>query len=420
MNTTPTTSADNDLANLLDAAGAGAKKRRIRIAIAIAAVLAAGIGAMVAFGGGPPPTVYEKNEAALADLEVTVTATGNLEGLNTVEVGAEVSGKVIEVLVDHNSRVEKGQLLARIDPEQSQATVDEATARVAAAEASVLQARASRDEAVAKRDRGEQQDKEGLIARQDLETVRAAASRAVAQLASARADLELARANLTSARSRLDKTSIVAPIGGVVLSRLVEPGQTVTAGFTTPVLFKVAEDLTRMRLVADVDESDVGVVREGQSARFTVDAWPERTFEAKVTSVRNEPTVEGTVVSYETLLSVDNAELLLRPGMTATATIVVDRRDQVLTVPNAALRFSPPVQAQPRGGLPMPGLGRPGGGGGARPQRAAGPRVWIEEAGALRPVPVKVLATDGMRSQIESKEIDAGTKVVTDIAEVSR
>jgi len=419
MSTTTSPSADSELAQILDDAGAGAKKRRRRILAAAAVAIALVVAGAVAFGGGPPPPAYEKADVARGDLEVTVTATGNLEGLNTVEVGAEVSGKVTEVLVDHNSRVEKGQLLARIDPEQSQAAVDQAQAQVTAAEASVLQAQATRDEAIDKLQRGEEQDKEGLISRQDLQTLRAAASRAKAAVASAKAELQLARANLTSARSRLDKTAIVAPIGGVVLSRLVEPGQTVTAGFTTPVLFKVAEDLTRMRLVAKVDESDVGKVSEGQAARFTVDAWPDRVFEAKVTSVRNEPTVEGTVVSYETLLSVDNGEMLLRPGMTATATIVVDHRENVLLVPNAALRFSPPPQASRGGGLPLPGLGRsPWAGGGQ--QKAAGPRLWVEEAGALRPVPVKALATDGQHTQIESPQLKEGAQVIVNLAEVPK
>lgn len=406
-----------DLVRLIEEAGP-ARKRRKKLLVTGAIVAALAVLAFVMLrGGGEKGPRFETAEVSRADLQVTISATGNLRGLNTVEVGAEVSGKIIEVLVDHNTRVEKGQLLARIDPEQFQAAMEEASARVAAAEAAVRQAQTSREEADSKLRRGEAQDKEGLIARQDLETLRATAQRAVAGVASARADAQLARANLTSARSKLDKTEIRAPIGGVILSRLVEPGQTVTAGFQTPVLFKVAEDLTRMELTAKVDESDVGKVREGQRATFTVDAWPDSTFEAKVLTVRNEPVTDQTVVSYETILSVDNAEGKLRPGMTATATIVVDERKNALVVPNAALRFSPPASAQPRRGLPLPGMGRPRG-----PRTAAaapaGPRIWIEEPGVgPKPIPVKVVASDGQRSEVEAQELAPGMHVLVDVAE---
>src|SRR5690606_12428078 len=197
----------------------------------------------------------------------------------------------------------------------------------------------------------------GLIARQEYGAIRAAAERARAQMASARAQLRLERANLASAASRLDRTEIRSPIDGMILSRLVEPGQTVTAGFQTPVPFKVTADLRHMRVHAKVDESDVGKVREGQRARYTVDAWPQRSFEARVEAVRNEPVEDQTVVSYETLLSVENEEGLLRPGMTATVTIVVDERKDVLLVPNAALRFRPQVPGSgPR--FFFPGLGQ--------------------------------------------------------------
>lgn len=410
-----------ELIELMEEAKLGTARRRRRLMAAGVVALVA-VGAVLVFSGGKEPAVrFETAPVERADLEVTISATGKLKGWNTVEVGAEVSGKVIEVLVEHNSRVERGQLMARIDPERFRAAVEQAEARVAAAEAAVLQAEATLREAELKRKRGEEQDREGLIAKQELETLRATAVRAKASLNSARAEARLAQANLVSARTDLDRTEIRSPIDGLVLSRLVEPGQTVTAGFQTPVLFKVTDDLTRMRLHAEVDESDVGKVQPGQKARFTVDAWPERVFEAEVVTVYNEPIEDQTVVAYEAVLSVDNSERLLRPGMTATATIVVDERRNALVVPNAALRFAPPAASTVRIRAPIPGVGGPPGpprGSQDAQKPPAGPRVWVEDgAGGLRPVAVKVVATDGQRSEVESSELQEGMRVVVDLAE---
>jgi len=382
---------------------------------ALAAVVAA---ALLLRGGGEAPVRYETVPARRGDLEVTITATGKVQGVNTVEVGAEVSGRILEVLVDHNSEVKAGQLLARIDPEQFRAAREEALARVRVAEAAALQAEANLEEAEANLARAEAQRKEGLIASQEYDAIRAAAVRARAQMASARAQLQLERANLASANTRLDRTEIRSPIDGIVLSRLVEPGQTVNAGFQTPVLFKVTADLRRMRVHAQVDESDVGKVRDGQRARFTVDAWPGRVFEARVEAVRNEPIEDQTVVSYETLLSVDNEEGLLRPGMTATVTIVVDERKDVLLVPNAALRFRPSMPGfGPR--FFMPGLSRPSQRAPA-PAMPRGPSVWVEGPEGPRPVPVRVLATDGEWSHVEAEGIEPGTPLIVNVAEPSR
>jgi HlyD family secretion protein len=215
------------------------------------------------------------------------------------------------------------------------------------------------------------------------------------------------RATLKSQVSRLDKTRIVSPIDGIVLSRLVEPGQTVTAGFQTPVLFKLAEDLRRMSLYVYVDEADIGRTREGQAASFTVDAYPDKVFPSKVLSLRNEPREDQNVVTYEAVLAVDNGELLLRPGMTATATIVAELRKGVLSVPNAALRFTPPSlareQAQkPRGrGVWM--LSAPAGARGEEP--------------APRFVPLKTGASDGQRSEVLSGALRAGDELLVDVIE---
>lgn len=381
--------------------------------LAGAAVLLIGGLLVLLLRGGEKPVQYETEPVRRGDLQVTITATGEVRGVNTVEVGSEVTGRLVEVLVDHNDPVEKDQLLARIDPEQYEAAVEESSARLLAARASLQDARATAAEAQANFDRARAQSEEGLISRQDLDAARTAALRTQAQVASAQAQLRLEEASLASARSRLARTEIRSPIDGIVLSRLVEPGQTVTAGFETPVLFKVTADLQNVRVHAEVDESDIGRVQPGQKARFTVDAWPDRTFDAVVEAVRNEPIAAETVVAYETLLRVENAGGLLKPGMTATATIVVDDRKDVLLVPNAALRFSPP--SANRVAVRMPGMGR-------RPRSGApanaGPGVWIPvEAGEPERVPVKVLATDGRSSEVESDRLEPDTAVIVDIAE---
>ncbi|MBI4705844.1 MAG: efflux RND transporter periplasmic adaptor subunit [Deltaproteobacteria bacterium] len=345
-------------------------------------------------------------EVERGELRVTVNATGTVQALNTVEVGAEVSGRLTRVHVDYNATVEPGQLLAEIDREQLQAAADEAAARVAASQAAIRQAEATREETEAGLARAQAQVGLGLVSARDLEAARAAAARAEAQVASARADAVVARAALKSARWRLERTRIVSPIHGVVLSRLVEPGQTVTAGFQTPVLFKLAEDLRRMSLSVYVDEADVGRVREGLGASFTVDAYPGRTFSARLVSLRNEPKKDQNVVTYEAVLTVDNGELLLRPGMTASATILAQTLQGVLLVPNAALRFTPPAEPGAVRFGPRP-----------PPVAASGPKIWVLEGGNPKAVAVKVGGTDGRSTQLLQADVAVGTKVVTDVEE---
>ena len=389
--------------------GVGKKKSRLARLAWIAVILAIVGGVAAYFVRSTKPTAAQFVEATVerGEIQVTVTATGTIQGLSSVEVGAEVSGRVTKLYVDYNDRVEVGQVLAEIDPEQPQAAADQESARVAAASAAIQQAKATVEETRLSAERAEALGKEGLASTKDVESARAAYARAKAQLASATADATLARASLKSASSKLRKTKIVSPVKGIVLSRSVELGQTVTAGFTTPILFKLTEDLSKMRLSVYIDEADVGRVREGLDASFTVDAFPDRVFKSKVLSLRYEPKTESNVVSYEAILSVDNAELLLRPGMTASATIVAETKKDVLTVPNAALRFSPPKKGVPGAPAPQPST------------TVEGPRVWVLPPGKLQPeaIGVKTGATDGMRTEIVKGSIEPGQKVITDAAE---
>lgn len=397
----PQSSADPDVLNTLGLAGAArSRKRRWLVWAGVLLLLGAaafGVTHLLQQRARAARPTYEKAKVTRSDIQVVVSATGTLKGRSTVEVGAEVSGRVTQVLVDYNDRVTQGQLLAVIDPEQSQAAVEEAAARVRESDAAIRQAQATLVEARQTRERTHVQAKDGLVSQKELEAAEAALERAEATLLSAQASATVARATLGSARSRLDKTRIVSPIDGIVLSRSIEPGQTVTAGFQTPLLFKLTEDLRRMELLVYVDEADVGRAREGQQASFTVDAYPDKTFPSKVLSLRNEPKEEQNVVTYEAVLQVDNDELLLRPGMTATATIVADVRRNVLAVPNAALRFAPPKMDPSQ--APKPG------------ER----RVWVLRSDTPQPMPVRTGVSDGRLTEVRDGSLREDTEVITDM-----
>jgi HlyD family secretion protein len=385
--------------------GIGRKRRRwIRWVVLAAAALAVVLAVRAARRGSQPGGPRFKEAAVTrADLRVTVSATGTLKAQSTVEVGAEVSGRVLRVLVEPNDHVKVGDLLAEIDPEPSKVSIDEALARVAASRAAVRQAEATRTETELAKVRAGKMVALGVLSERDREAADAAHDRAIAMRASAAAELGLAEAQRKNAATRLSRTRIVSPIDGVVLTRLIEPGQTVTAGFQTPVLFKLAEDLTKMRLFVYVDEADVGRVTEGQEASFTVDAHPGKSFPSKLLSLRFEPRTEQNVVSYEAVLAVDNDKLLLRPGMTANATITAEKKLAVLTVPNQALRFIPPKEVFPKApGKPVPEL-----------PHTEGPHVWVLENGLPKPVTVQPGATDGERTEVEG--LAEGTKVIADV-----
>jgi HlyD family secretion protein len=234
--------------------------------------------------------------------------------------------------------------------------------------------------------------------------------RAEASLESAKENARVAQAALDMAASKLQKTTIRAPIDGVVLSRLIEPGQTVTAGFQTPVLFKLAQDLRKMRLNVDIDEADVGRIRSGQPAEFTVESYPGRSFPSKVVSLQMEPKISQNVVTYQAVLTADNPELALFPGMTCTATIQTETKQGVLLVPNAALRFTPPARSS---------TGLPGMSSGGQNLSDGKHRVWILKDGMPEPIEVKLGASDGSLTEILTDDLQVGMKVLTDVKEPS-
>ncbi|MBK3775874.1 efflux RND transporter periplasmic adaptor subunit [Azospirillum brasilense] len=361
---------------------------------------------------------YATEPTVRGDLHVIVTATGSVQPTSQVEVSSELSGTVRRVLVDYNSVVAAGQMLAELDTDKVMASVDSSRAKLAAAEAKVAQAEVTVVETARELDRKQTLVRTRAGTLQNLDVARALRDRAVAARASARADVGVAEAELTLNESNLRKTGIVSPIDGIVLKRNIDPGQTVAATFQAPVLFSIAEDLRRMEVQVDVDEADVGKVREGQSARFSVDAHPDHHFPAVIRELRYAPeTVQG-VVTYKAILTVDNSAMLLRPGMTATAEIGVQDVADALLVPNAALRFTPPVEAAGQGDLlkrMMPGMPQfrsPS------PQEPSGPSrtVWTLRDGAAVEVPVVTGASDGRRTEILQGDLTEGAVVIVDTA----
>ncbi len=375
-------------------------------------------------------TQYQTQKVERGDLRVSVTATGTLKARSTVEVGAEITGRVLQVHVNFNDKVTRGQVLAEIDTETYQARVEEAQAQLTAANASLQNARATAIESKQKLERGKATLAQGVLTQQDFETLEANQARANAQIVSAGAQVTLAQASLKVVKTNLAKAVIRSPIDGVVLNRNVEPGQTVTSGLQTPVLFVLAADLGELQLNVQVDEADVGSVREGQEATFTVDAYSRRTFTSKVLAVKNMPTAGTTVVTYEAWLSVDNDKRLLRPGMTATATIVVDERKNVLLVPNAALRFNPNRRKEgtaaqgvsvdqflPTARRPTTPMKRAPGGGGNGPRE---PALWLPTGAEPRRVTVELGPSDGVRTEISSTDITEGTEIILTAIEAPR
>ncbi len=403
--------------------GNGAKplrKKLVRAAILVALVAIVLLAGRVLFGRrAPTATRYITADVAHGDLRVVVSATGTLEALGTVEVGSEVSGRVQSVHVDYNAQVTKGQVLAEIDPVTLKAEATQANAQLAASKAAVDTAQATLTETTQALERAETQLARGLVPTKDVETARAAHARAKASLESAKANAALSAATSSSASYRLTKTKILSPIDGIVLSRSISTGQTVAASFQTPVLFKLAASLSQLELHVQIDEADIGRVREGMTAEFTVDAYPDRTFASKVASVRNEAKTSSNVVYYEAILTVDNAERLLRPGMTATANITSELVPNALLVPNAALRFTPPAPKAAGGFGPPSGPATPNP---ATSATAAGgakrKRVHVVQGTSTVPVDVTVGASDGTKTEVRETTLTAGAKVATDVEEV--
>lgn len=405
-------------------------KRRIVWIPALLVLLAVAAYALFAPGERAPDYITE--EVQSRSLDLTVTATGNLRPTNLVEVGSEVSGRIDQVYVDVNDQVRRGQVIARINTDVIEDQVTQGRANLEVARANVAQARASLevDQAQLARLVEVQRLSDGRVpSKTELEAAEANVQRDRAAMASAQASVSSAQAALSSAMTNRDRAVIRAPVTGVVLARQVEPGQTVAASFNTPTLFVLAEDLSTMMLRVDIDEADVGQVEPGQRATFTVDAYPARRFPARLTRVdlasgniatesqqTSAASSANAVVNYEARLAVDNAEGLLRPGMTATATIATASTGTRLLVPNSALRFDPDAEADTGGSALNPEIGL-----GQEEQRATigiGSRqiVHVLKAdGTLDAVEVVTGQSNGRLTVVSSDQLKPGMKVVTGI-----
>ncbi|OPX20531.1 MAG: hypothetical protein BZ151_03470 [Desulfobacca sp. 4484_104] len=369
---------------------------------------------LVLLGGGwwwlaerRPRVRYQLEPVRRTDLEVKVVANGTLNPVTTVLVGTQVTGMIKKIYADYNSEVKKGQVIAQIDQALFKARVDQAQGNYQVAQANVLKAQANLEDARNDYRRYQTLWQQNLVARDDFDNAYTRYETSRAELRAAQAQVAQAAANLKSAETDLQYTTIMSPVDGVVVSRNVDVGQTVVASFQTPTLFNIAQDLTKMQVDTSVDEADIGKVKEGQTATFMVDAYPGRSFTGQVTQVRLSPQTVQNVVTYNVVIETENPEFLLKPGMTASVDILVTRRQQVLAVPNAALRFRPSAPAD----VAIP----------------EGSHVWRLDADQ-RPVPVPLVTglSDGQWTEVLEGDLTIADQLIvaqisgTDAAEQGR
>lgn len=373
------------------------------------AVIVAGAGGYLYFRASrSEPLNFNTVETARGELMQTVTATGTLNPVKSVQVGCQVSGRISDIYVDFNSQVKAGDLIAQIDPRTYQA-------QVASAEADLANATANLELQQAQAKRAAELYSSKLVSDSDYDI-------AQATFHQAEAAVKIKQASLENARTSLGYTKIFSPVDGVVISRAVDVGQTVAASFNTPTLFLIANDLTKMQIDAAVAEADVGGVLEGQTVEFTVDAYPYRTFHGEVTQVRNSPTTVNNVVTYDAVIGVTNADYKLKPGMTANVSIIVAQRENVLKIPNAALRFRPPEGAVVLTNLLAETAKTNETAVAKGPRKAKASRgvrtVYMlagdEHEPALKPVQIKTGITDGIFTEV-TEGLQEGDKVVSGI-----
>jgi len=341
--------------------------------------------------------VFRTEKAGIGDVVTTVTATGTINPVTTVEVGTQVSGTIKEIFVDFNSPVKKGQLIAQIDPSTLEAQVEQSKASLAQVKANESKSAASLADADRTLKRTKELFSRDLIARSELDTAQTDYELAAASLEAAKAQVIQSEASLKYAETNLGYAKIVSPVAGVVISRDVDVGQTVAASFSTPTLFTIAQDLTKMQINASVDEADIAQIKAGQSVEFTADAYPEDIFYGRVKQVRNAATTVSNVVTYDGVSSLENPDLKLQPGMTANVSFIIASRNKVLRVPGAALTFNPSdVQ---KGG-----------------SAEKGGSVWILEGGKPKQVMVTAGENNGTFAEITSGQLKEGDMVITGYA----
>jgi HlyD family secretion protein len=389
----------------------------------------------------PPPYTFQTEQVSKRRIVGRVTATGTLLATVMVQVGTQVSGRVSKLFVDYNSEVKKGQIVAKIDPILYQAALDNARANYLQAKAQLESAKATAELDKKLYARSLTLQKDNLASQQDVETAETTSNVANANVEVAKATLAQVEAVLHTAQANLMYTDIISPINGTVISRSVDVGQTVAASLSAPTLFTIAEDLHKMQVNTNISEGDVGRLKEGMEATFTVDAFPGRTFKGTISQIRNAATTLQNVVTYDAVIDVVNDDLKLRPGMTANSTVIYAEKDDALSVPNAALRFKPPPEmTAPEasasagehhhhhgGGIPPASPGHEHSewaqkNGGGTPDEASpgdrhsteGKTLWIEKDGLAVSVHVRLGLTDGSYTEVIGRNIHEADPVILD------
>ena len=401
----------------------------------IALVILAAIGATAWYfiSTRKPDITYKTARLERGAIVATVTATGNLSAVTTVQVGTQVSGTIQKLYVDYNSRVKKGQPIAEIDPSLFNASVEQATGTALNAEANLQKAKVTLADAERTLKRNKQLLKDGIISQGDFDLSETAYQSAQAALKAAEGSVTQTRGSLMQSRTNLRYSVIRSPVDGVVISRAVDMGQTVAASFQTPTLFTIAQDLTKMQIEVSVDEADISRVQVGQKASFTVDAYPEQQFNGKVVQVRSAPVITQNVVTYVVVVNVDNAELKLKPGMTANVAIEVGRKDDVIVLPPAALRFKPKIKSddgkearqmgngsgKPQGasagggnGKPQGAMGKGGGPGRPGGRKEKGQQVYVLKEGKPTAIPVKTGISNNSGIELVEGPLKEGDEVI--------
>lgn len=367
--------------------------KKLMIGLAVLAI--AVVAVFMIFRNKGNDVKFRTEKVVKGDLVKTVTATGTVNPVTTVLVGTQVSGTIKKIYADFNSRVKQGQIIAEIDPAVFEAQVDQARANLASARANLEKAETVFIDAKRTMERNRELFSKGLIARSDLDTAETAYETARTQIAAGKAQMAQTEAALKLAETNLRYTRILSPVEGTVISRNVDVGQTVAASFQTPTLFTIAQDLTKMQIDTSVDEADIGRIKAGQECEFTVDAYPEMTFRGRVTQVRNAPVTVQNVVTYDVVITVNNAELTLKPGMTANVSIIITSKKGVVKVSNAGLRFRPSDKGKPN-------------------EQQKGPGVWIAEGGIPRRIPITAGISDGNFTEVISGNLKEGQEVIVE------
>ncbi|MDN5049889.1 efflux RND transporter periplasmic adaptor subunit [Aliarcobacter butzleri] len=391
-------------------------RKFIYIAIAIVSFLA--IVLFLIFNGNNKSNKIEyiTKKVTQGDLSVVVSTTGNLNPTNSVEIGIEVSGTLKEIFVDFNDEVKAGQILAKIDTVKLQSQVDSSTAALAIAVANQKESQVLLNNKKTLYDRTLNMYKNSggkYPSKNELDDTRFSYEAAIESLEAAKAKVLQAQSNLKTDKQNLEKASVKSSIDGIVLNREVEVGQTLAATMSAPKLFTIAKDLTNMDLIVSIDEADVADIKKDLPVTFTVDAYPNKVFNGKVKQVRLNPVDTNGVVTYETVVSVDNEDLLLKPGMTATAKIITKESKNKLLIPNGALRFKPKMQEQKNGGVNLvgPNMNRPANVARDLSKKELSP-IFILENNQPKRVMVKVLDSDGKLTSIESEELKVNDEVI--------